>query len=138
MITGENNTGKSTIGKVLFAIFNSINDMETKIEKEKNDEIYELITLLLQNYCMENELGQFFRSKCRSFARRFSADIIEYLQNENGGNIEQYIADYILNSVLFKETDVKELIADCVLKVEAIVNVSDKKVMTEVITRWFD
>lgn len=35
VIAGENNAGKSTIGKVLFAIFNSMNDMETKIDDER-------------------------------------------------------------------------------------------------------
>lgn len=35
VIAGENNTGKSTIGKLLFAIFNSMNNMDKKIEQEK-------------------------------------------------------------------------------------------------------
>ena len=37
VIAGENNTGKSTIGKVLFAIFNSMNNMEEKIKQEKRN-----------------------------------------------------------------------------------------------------
>ena len=31
VITGENNTGKSTIGKILFASLNSLNDIDTKV-----------------------------------------------------------------------------------------------------------
>ena len=31
VIAGENNTGKSTIGKILFASFNSLNDIDTKV-----------------------------------------------------------------------------------------------------------
>ena len=31
VIAGENNTGKSTIGKILFASFNSLNDIDAKV-----------------------------------------------------------------------------------------------------------
>lgn len=39
VICGENNTGKSTIGKVLFSYFNSICDFESKIKEQKITEI---------------------------------------------------------------------------------------------------
>ncbi|MFR2451330.1 MAG: hypothetical protein ACLS9A_08155 [Clostridia bacterium] len=35
VITGNNNTGKSTIGKVFFSYFNSFHDMEIKVVKKK-------------------------------------------------------------------------------------------------------
>lgn len=35
VIAGENNTGKSTIGKVIFSIFNSLSDIEDKIINER-------------------------------------------------------------------------------------------------------
>ena len=31
VIAGENNTGKSTVGKVLFSLFNSLQDIDNKI-----------------------------------------------------------------------------------------------------------
>ena len=39
VIAGENNAGKSTIGKRLFAIFNSMNNMDEKIAQEKKIEL---------------------------------------------------------------------------------------------------
>ena len=39
VICGENNTGKSTVGKVLFSYFNSMCDFESKIREQKIDEI---------------------------------------------------------------------------------------------------
>lgn len=39
VIAGENNAGKSTIGKSLFAIFNSMNNMDEKIAQEKKIEL---------------------------------------------------------------------------------------------------
>ena len=35
VITWNNNTGKSTIGKVFFSYFNSFHDMEIKVVKKK-------------------------------------------------------------------------------------------------------
>lgn len=38
VIAGENNAGKSTIGKLIFAVFNSLNGMDDKVEAEKKTE----------------------------------------------------------------------------------------------------
>lgn len=38
VIAGENNAGKSTIGKTMFAIFNSMNNMDEKIAQERKTE----------------------------------------------------------------------------------------------------
>ena len=39
VIAGENNAGKSTIGKTMFAIFNSMNNMDEKIAQERKNRI---------------------------------------------------------------------------------------------------
>ena len=39
MIAGENNTGKSTIGKILFSMFNSLKDIDGRIEELRNSQI---------------------------------------------------------------------------------------------------
>lgn len=35
VIAGENNTGKSTVGKILFSLFNALSDIESRILKER-------------------------------------------------------------------------------------------------------
>lgn len=44
VIAGENNTGKSTIGKVLFTIFNSFYNLEEKIKQEQLESIERFIS----------------------------------------------------------------------------------------------
>ena len=44
VICGNNNTGKSTVGKILFALFNSMCDFESKISEEKSKQIDDVIT----------------------------------------------------------------------------------------------
>ena len=46
VITGNNNTGKSTIGKVFFSYFNSFHDMEIKVVKKKIFEKQVILGLL--------------------------------------------------------------------------------------------
>lgn len=40
VIAGNNNTGKSTIGKVIFALFNSLSDIEARLGRQKEQMIY--------------------------------------------------------------------------------------------------
>lgn len=35
VIAGENNTGKSTVGKILFSLFNALSDIDEKIFEER-------------------------------------------------------------------------------------------------------
>lgn len=39
VIAGENNTGKTTVGKALYSVFNSMYNMEEKIEAEKKEKL---------------------------------------------------------------------------------------------------
>lgn len=144
VIAGENNTGKSTIGKLLFAIFNSMNNMSGKIEQEKRNEIYQILNLLIQNYIMQKGITQ-TESRSRNmyiskkFTEKLTDKIMEILQNENDGHTEEYVSNAVIDSELFKDTeDTEDFINECILKLKTIVNISDKKVMTEVITRWFN
>ena len=43
VIAGENNTGKSTIGKSLYSIFNSFYDVEHQIKKERIESIERIL-----------------------------------------------------------------------------------------------
>ncbi len=52
VIAGENNTGKSTIGKALFAVFNSLYKIDELIRAEK----MLLIEKIINDYCMQNYL----------------------------------------------------------------------------------
>lgn len=144
VIAGENNTGKSTIGKLLFAIFNSMNNMSGKIEQEKRNEIYQILNLLIQNYIMQKGITQ-TESRSRNMyiskklTEKLTDKIMEILQNENDGHTEEYVSNAVIDSELFKDTeDTEDFINECILKLKTIVNISDKKVMTEVITRWFN
>lgn len=49
VIAGENNTGKSTVGKILFSIFNVLSDISEKISEEREKEIRQYLRISLRN-----------------------------------------------------------------------------------------
>lgn len=50
VIAGENNTGKSTVGKVLFSVFNALSDIDQKISEERLKEIEYTNRPIIANY----------------------------------------------------------------------------------------
>ena len=49
VVAGENNTGKSTISRALFSVFNGFCQIEKKIRLERINGIRRLLVLLFQN-----------------------------------------------------------------------------------------
>ena len=49
VIAGENDTGKSTVGKALFAVFNSFYDVDRQVLSERIDSIESVLSLVLKN-----------------------------------------------------------------------------------------
>lgn len=64
VIAGENNTGKSTIGKALWSIFNSFYNIENEIKKEKKDIISSKISkfLNMEYPAIYHEMRRSFRA----------------------------------------------------------------------------
>lgn len=49
VIAGENDTGKSTVGKALFAVFNSFYDVDRQVLSERIESIESVLSLVLKN-----------------------------------------------------------------------------------------
>ena len=57
IIAGENNTGKSTIGKTLFALLHDMNSWETNYYSKCMSELYNVIKIeceKLETFCLKN------------------------------------------------------------------------------------
>ena len=142
VIAGENNTGKSTVGKILFAIFNSLNNMDKKIIQEKKNEYYHVFNRLYRNHVIHNEIGvSEYRRRQNIISRKFLNKASDYLTDTN---IDIEILENDLKEILYKldnnskgDND-SEFIDECLSKLKALNEVSDKKVMLEVINRWFN
>lgn len=55
VIAGNNNTGKSTIGKVVFSLYNSLSDIEVRLSRQKEQLIYKQLRQTLEETSREEE-----------------------------------------------------------------------------------
>ena len=55
VIAGNNNTGKTTIGKALFSIFNSVYNINSKINNSRKSEIYSRLRNAVKSFFLSNE-----------------------------------------------------------------------------------
>lgn len=85
VIAGENNTGKSTVGKTLYCLFNAFHNINEKITEERNMSIYRAIS---------NPIRRRFRTNLSSL-RKISTDICE--------NRDTYIEDPVLLRSLLEQ-----------------------------------
>lgn len=140
VIAGENNTGKSTVGKLLFSIFNSMNNMDREIEQERENRIYRIVTMLLQSrYMYETNNYTEYRRKYRIFAQKLTESIMQYSLTGNVERIKEFLKTQINEFAYFaNEEDMEEFVKECAERLEPILNIPDKMVMTEVINRWFN
>ena len=140
VIAGENNAGKSTIGKTLFSVFNSMNNMDEKITQERKNRASSIINRTLQGKISHNVINASLRRRnINTVTRVLSETIMDYWNSETKQKSEELIREQIEKNSLFdNQQDMEEFVYECAEKLEELFTISDKKVMTEVITRWFN
>lgn len=130
IIAGDNNTGKSTIGKALFAIFNALCNSEEKIKDLRKQELNENI----QRICMDYFDKEEYISIGLSLYMQLSNQIIH---NKNI-NIEDKIKSIIDHyQVEISEESLKDLQIKIKNSVDRIMNVSEIDLQKEFLQRYF-
>ncbi len=145
VIAGENDTGKSTVGKVLFSLFNSVSDIEDKIERERITEIRKACIRVLYNYLDKNLPRALANRAVASRSKNIQEKI--FAQIQTGGEayidadiIRQIIADVLIDYTPLKEIgeDEKEtLISDMTSKIDDIINLSEHTITLEILSLYF-
>lgn len=75
VIAGQNNTGKSTVGKILFSIFNAMDDIDTKISEERNRETQDACRMNCNEYIFGSEAGMLPSRRSDRIARKIIKEI---------------------------------------------------------------
>ena len=133
VIAGENNTGKSTIGKILFSLFNSMNDIEEKIREQRAKEIEEACRVMLRSRVMTKLERITFAKIARDI---IDENDIEKIDKDAIYYIIETSANWIIkHSLLEKNTE--EVLEQLVEKIISILEVPEKKLILEVLTRYF-
>lgn len=144
IIAGKNNSGKSTVGKVLYGIFNSLNGMEEKIQKKKQEEIEKSVSAIVTIiYVLFMEDKEAFKER----ERKQREPDIEKLVNEikskpdgywNEKELFKLFADFFdVDDKLWKKTFIKEFLEENIQKILQLIGTSEYSISCEIINRIF-
>ena len=133
IIAGDNNTGKSTIGKVLCSIYNATTNLNEKINNKRKSEIKDILNLNLRNLISHKSSADFVGiDKLPRLAEMITEQLfsLDEILHE-----EKIISNLRENLKIYNITD--DEIISVVDKINNILNVEDNKLVLEVISRYF-
>ena len=131
VITGEKDTGKSTVGKVLWSVFNSFYKVYEQIEKERIDFVNEQIYSYVKNLDKSDNV----KKKTLDMAIDIIQNYSIYYRNEE--NIKNYITEKFKENNYFVDAKViEELTGDLyvvlgIKSIEIISSIIEQKLSTE-------
>lgn len=139
VIAGENNTGKSTIGKVIFSLFNSTQNINKKVLDNRKSKIINIIEAGIFKIQDENNMYEFEtyiddRGKRRHDIERLF-ERIRGLKTYTDINI--CIMDYFEKINLIENDITIEIINDITKEIEIVQNISDEAISQTVIENYF-
>lgn len=130
VIAGENNTGKSTVGRALFSVFNSFYNIEEQIKQERLQSLNRL-----QNNIYLNATGNMIRM----------ADTVEMSENILN-HIDKYVSDpaaiknEVMNSLSHYDGDIEKYIEpeqmdEMINRILEIISISDDDIFKTVLSK---
>ena len=118
VITGENDTGKSTVGKVLWSIFNSFFEIKKQIRTDKISSILEELRRVSSIQDIRNNL-------VHSSIVEYDLDLNDFLKQ-----IEKKLE--VLNDVRDLDDESKDELKDTLEKIKKRINLSDDEIMKKI------
>ncbi len=133
VIAGENDTGKSTLGKALFAVFNSLYKSEEKIAIERKNSIKNSIQILFQNapdiFYFELDMNEFIK-EIMNHAK------IQQSYEEKKQSIAKIIQQYYYEIVSDKLND--EDLNEVSERIATNLSIDDREIFKAVVQRHLD
>lgn len=128
VIAGENDTGKSTVGKALYSIFNGYYDVENRIENERKTSIYNIFRSLDWDWSFDF----YFKGM-----PRFIDDIYKYADNSiTSQKLAAYIKKYL--EEVSENIEDEDEILNISEKIIDVLKVSKEKVFQALLERALD
>lgn len=142
VIAGANNTGKSTVGKILFSVFNAMNEIDAKIMDERKREIASACRRILSDYFDGEENSSLMYQRGELIARKISIMIGALpVEGASGKEITHVVEDMLLRYLskeLRERSEFAGLVEKCVVSIKTILDIPNEVISKEVMTRYFD
>lgn len=146
VIAGENNTGKSTVGKILFSLFNSLSNVDEKILEERLKEIESTNRIIIQNNTSEIEISRSMVSRSAlNISRRIrikikeTLDIGETISDEKLYEIvKEAISSWKTITENKKYDELNNAIEKIYRNTKEILNLPEETIVLEIVSRYFN
>lgn len=126
VIAGENNTGKSTVGKALFSFFNSFYNVKNKIANERKQALVQIIDTIIKNF----PGGDMYTPECYNIAE----EIINSTSSEpSRQNIKKIITNFA-DDVGIKTASFDDVID----RIIEVLKISDDQILKKIITKQIE
>lgn len=146
VIAGENNTGKSTVGKILFSIYNALSGIEDKILDERLNEIESTNKMILQNYISATSMPRNLVSRnAFTMARRINIHLRDKM-NESISISNEAISEIVKTEIeklkKVNKTIVLDGLEDAIKEIskniDEVLFISEDTITLEAISRYFN
>lgn len=121
VIAGENNTGKSTVGKALWSIFNSFHNIENELKKERKDIIFNKI----EEFFREEYPESYLKARRKLRTTSLTREILKLIGAERTEEIEKSDIYSILVANFNKELENFEIFDKLVDDIYEILNLEN-------------
>lgn len=143
VIAGENNTGKSTIGKVLYSTFNSLYDIDMNIERRRIEEIQDICGRSMRNAVAHAARKGSINDNTRNLSNKISAEFVDKLLSTDAPMLDEIMYVELLKDsfaqygILPDEEEIREYVEATYEKVLFRKQNDNHKIALEVIYRFF-
>ena len=146
VIAGENNTGKSTVGKVLFSLFNSLSNADEKIFEERLKEIENTNGMIIQDNISDIEMPRSMGSRSAlNIARKINIQIRkeielnEVISDENlFGIIDRAIKSWRPLKEMEEYNGLASTIEEIYKNTKEVLNLPEEIIVLEIVSRYFN
>ena len=135
VIAGENNTGKSTVGKILFSLFNSLSDIEEKIFNERMREVENSNEMIMREYSDVEHGGYgmtyFLSNRIVHSIRENKNSSIEKIEEDIRKELYKY-----KDSIIYKIDDglFEEMLHKLRENIESFLEIPEENIILEVVS----
>ena len=144
VITGSNNSGKSTIGKVLYSIFNSLYNIDKNIKERRSYEIQSICEQAIPNSLMFGKSDEMSVSHFSLISKNgASSELVKMIlevPNElfSENSLEKiFLLYYQKQGIELQEDILQEMIDMSFERIRARKEVSNQKFASELVERFF-
>lgn len=144
VVAGENNTGKSTVGKILFSIFNLLVDVGEKVQDERYRQVRSICNMIIRDNILSQETESGIYTRKWFDRTSLITTLAKRILKENNTD-KDVIKNILTEFAIIKESSennndklLEKISTEIAEKTSKSLSYSDETLIKNLVTRFFD